>query len=98
MCAIVPHMNETPTLRTRTVNSNGTPSHQYGYYEMRTQGSTGKRRSYFKVLVNLDEHETPEIALSEWPDEVERLRRAGRAKRADWLQGKLEKLGPLMDG
>ena len=91
-------MNDTPTLRTRTVNSNGTPSHQYGYYGMREQPSTGKRRSYFKVLVNLDEHETPRDALHEWPDEVERLRWTGRTKRADWLEAKLNKLRGLMDG
>ena len=91
-------MNDTPTLRTRTVNSNGTPSHQYGYYEMREQPSTGKRRSYFKVLLNLDEHETTRDALHEWPDEVERLRWTGRTKRADWLEAKLNKLRGLMDG
>jgi hypothetical protein len=45
-------------LKTRKVLSGGTPSHQYGYYEIRTQQSTGKRRSYFKILVNLDEHES----------------------------------------
>lgn len=90
-------MNDTHTLKTRTVNSNGTPSHQLGFYEMRTQESTGKRRSYFKVLVNLDEHETPRAALDAWPDEVERLRKAGRVKRADWLRGKLGTLRGLMD-
>lgn len=88
-------MDGQTTYRTRKVLSGGTPSHQYGYYEMRTQEKTGKRRSYFKVLVNLDEHETPEIALSEWPDEVQRLRGVGRDKRADWLQGKLDRLREL---
>ena len=56
--------------------------------QVREQPSTGKKRSYFKVLVNLDEHENAEAALQEWPEEVERLRRAGRVKRADWLAGK----------
>lgn len=88
-------MNETSALRTRTVNSNGTPSHQLGHYEMREQPGTGKRRSYFKVLLNPDEHETPEQALAAWPDEVDRLRRANRTKRADWLEGKLETLRQL---
>ncbi len=93
MYAIISHMSDTAhNYKTRTVNSNGTPSHQYGLYEMRTQPSTGKRRSYFKVLVNLDEHTTPEEALSAWPEEVDRLREAGRTKRADWLESKLEKL------
>jgi len=52
------HMKKTSNLKTQRVLSGGTPSHQYGYYEMRPQESTGKRRSYFKVLVNLDEHPT----------------------------------------
>jgi hypothetical protein len=65
---------------------------------MRTQESTGKRRSYFKVLVNLGEHDTPESALEVWPEDVERLRSVGRDKRADWLQGKLERLQELMQG
>lgn len=88
-------MNDTPNLRTRKVLSGGTPSHQYGYYEMRTQESTGNRRSYFKVLINLDEHESPEEALREWPAEIERLRSVGREKRADWLQQKLDRLREL---
>lgn len=95
MCATLPRMNDTPTLRTRTVNSNGTPSNQLGYYEMREQPSTGKRRSYFKVLVNLDEHKDEHAALKAWPEEVARLRGLGRAKRADWLESKLEKLRRL---
>ena len=97
MCYNIP-MNDTPNLKTRKVLSGGTPSHQYGYYEMRTQQSTGKRRSYFKVLVNLDEHEAPEIALEEWPREVARLRSVGRGRRADWLQEKLERLRKLTGG
>lgn len=98
MCATLPYMNDTAhKLKTRTVNSNGTPSNQFGYYEMREQPSTGKRRSYFKVLVNLDEHEKPEQAVTAWSDEIERLRGLGRVKRADWLESKLEKLRRLMD-
>ena len=97
MCATLPRMDATThSLKTRTVNSNGTPSHQYGYYEQRTQESTGKRRSYFRVLVNLDEHDAPEKALAAWPEEVRRLREVGRDKRAEWLQGKLERLRGLM--
>lgn len=82
----------TPNYKTRKVLSSGTPSYQYGFYEMRTQESTGKRRSYFKVLVNLDEYEEPMIALQEWTKEVERLREVGREKRADWLGTELDKL------
>jgi len=91
-------MNDTPKLKTRKVLSGGTPSYQYGYYEMRTRESTGKRRSYFKVLVNLDEHQTPEGALRAWPNEVERLRSVDRDNRADWLQEKLDRLRQLMEG
>jgi hypothetical protein len=89
-------MNGTPNLKTRKVLSGGTPSYRYGYYEMRTQPSTGKRRSYFKVLVNLDEHESPEAALSAWSEEIERLRGLGREKRAEWLQRKLDRLRDLL--
>jgi hypothetical protein len=74
------------------VLSGGTPSYQHGHYEMRAQESTGKRRSYFKVLVSHDEHDTSESALEVWPEEVERLRSAGRDKRADWQQGEQERL------
>ena len=98
MCATLPHMNDTThNLKTRTVLSGPyrTPSHQYGYYEMRTQESTGKRRSYFKVLVNLDEHETPQQAITAWSEEVERLRGDGRTRQADKLQGKLDRLREL---
>ena len=41
---------------------------------MRTQPHTGKRLSYFKVLVNSDEHETPQDALAAWPEDIRRLR------------------------
>ena len=34
---------------------------------MRTQPHTGKQLSYCKVLVNSDEHETPQDALAAWP-------------------------------
>ena len=84
-----------PNHKTRRVLSGGTPSYQLGYYEMRTQESTGKRRSYFKVLVNLDEHDSPENALAAWPGEVRRLREVGRDRRAERLQGKLERLRKL---
>ena len=86
-----------PVHKTRKVLSSGTPSYQYGFYEMRTQESTGKRHSYFKVLANLDEYEKPEIALQEWSKEVKRLREVGREKRADWLGAKLDTLRRLMD-
>jgi hypothetical protein len=91
-------MNDKPNLKKRKVLSGGTPSHQLGYYEMRTQHSTGRRRSYFTVLVNLDEHEDPQQALSAWSEEVGRLREVGREKRAGWLQRKLDRLQGLTEG
>jgi hypothetical protein len=91
-------INDKPNLKTRNVLSGGTPSHQLGYYEMRTQHSTGKRRSCFKVLVNLDEHENPQQALSAWSEEVERLQEVGREKRVEWLQRKLDRLQDLTEG
>ena len=41
---------------------------------MRTQPHTGKWLSFFKVLVNLDEYETPQDALAAWPEDIRRLR------------------------
>jgi hypothetical protein len=42
---------------------------------MRTQPHRGTRPSYcIKVLVNLDEHETPQDALAAWPEDIRRLR------------------------
>jgi hypothetical protein len=79
--------------RIRRVTSRGTPSFQYGHYEM--QGEPGKRRSVFKVDVHLGEHESPEAALSVWPNEIAHLRRIGRENQAAKLEAKLEKLRVL---
>jgi hypothetical protein len=77
----------------RRVTSRGTPSYQLGHYEM--QGELGKRRSVFKVDVHLGEHESPEAALSLWPQEIQHLRSVGRETKADKLQMKLERLKEL---
>lgn len=98
MCATLPYMNNTAhSLKTRKVlcGPYRTPSHQYGYYEMRTQESTGKRRSYFKVLVNLDQYEDEHAALKAWPTDVERLEAMGKSRAAAKLQVKLERLREL---
>jgi hypothetical protein len=50
----------------------------------------GKPRQ--EVLVHLGVHETPEAALSAWPDEVAHLRRIGREGQADKLEANLRKL------
>ena len=77
----------------RKVTSRGTPSYQLGHYEMK--GPPGKRRSAFKVDVHLGEHESPEIALAEWPQEIQRLRKIGRKNQVKKLEAKLNKLREL---
>jgi hypothetical protein len=77
--------------KVRRVVSRGTPSYQLGRYEM--TGEPGARRSRFKVLVHLGEHETPEAALEAWREDAERARRVGRAKTASRIEAKMRKLG-----
>jgi hypothetical protein len=50
----------------------------------------GKPRQ--EVLVHLGVHETPETALSSWPDEIAHLRHIGREGQADRLEANLTKL------
>ena len=82
--------------KVRMAVSRGTPSYQYGHYEM--QGPAGQRRSAFKVDVHLGEHATPEEALATWPQEVDHLRQMGRESKAEKLQGKLDRLQELTEG
>ena len=76
--------------KVRRVVSRGSPSHQLGHYEM--MGKLGTRRSVFKVLVHLGEHEAPEAALEAWREDVERARRVGREKTAARIEEKIRKL------
>ena len=76
--------------KVRRVVSRGTPSYQLGHYEM--TGKPGSRRSVFRVLVHLGEHQTPEAALAAWREDVERARSVGRDKTAARLEEKLRKL------
>ncbi len=76
--------------KVRRVVSRGTPSYQLGHYEM--TGKPGSRRSVFKVLVHLGEHQTPEAALAAWREDVERARRVGREKTAARIEAKIRKL------
>ena len=80
----------------RKVRTEGTTSYQLGHYEM--QGEPGKRRSAFRVDVHLGEYSTAEEALSAWPQDIARLREIGRERKADTLQGKLDKLRELTEG
>ena len=82
--------------KVRKVVSRGTPSYQLGHYEM--QGDKGKRRSVFKVDVHLGEHQTPEQALTAWPEEVSRLQAMGRESKAEKLADKLATLRELVKG
>ena len=79
--------------KVRKVTSRGTPSYQLGHYEMK--GEKGKRRSVFKVDVHLGQYETVEEALTNWPEEVESLRRFKHNRQADKLEAKLNKLREL---
>jgi hypothetical protein len=82
--------------KVRRVVSRGTPSYQLGQYEM--TGTPGARRSRFKVLVHLGEHETPEAALAAWREDVERAWRVGRDKTAARIEEKMRKLeGAISD-
>ena len=76
--------------KVRRVFSRGSPSYQLGHYEM--TGKPGARRSVFRVLVHLGEHQTPEAALEAWREDVERARRVGREKTAARIEEKIRKL------
>jgi hypothetical protein len=76
--------------KVRRVVSRETPSYQLGHNEM--TGKPGSRRSVFKVLVHLGEHEAPEAALEAWREDVERVRSVGRDKTAARIEEKIRKL------
>ena len=76
--------------KVRRVVSRRSPSHQLGHYEM--TGKPGSRRSVFKVLVHLGEHQTPEAALEAWREDAERARRVGRDKTSARIEAKIQKL------
>jgi hypothetical protein len=83
-------MDMKPRYKVRRVVSRGSPSYQLGHYEM--TGKPGARRSVFRVLVHLGEHETPEAALQAWREDVERARAVGRDKTAERIEAKIRKL------
>jgi hypothetical protein len=80
----------------RRVVSRGSPSYQLGHYEM--TGKPGARRSVFKVLVHLGEHQAPEAAIAAWREDVERARRVGREKTAARIEEKIRKLEGAING
>ena len=79
-----------PRYKVRRVVSRGSPSYQFGHYEM--TGKPGARRSVFKVLVHLGEHGTPEAAIAAWREDVERSRFVGRDKTVARIEEKIRKL------
>ena len=87
-------MDVKPRYKVRRVVSRGTPSYQLGHYEM--TGKPGARRSVFKLLVHLGEHQTPEAAHDAWREDVERARTAGRDKTAARVEEKVRKLEGAM--
>ena len=79
-----------PRYKVRRVVSRGSPSYQFGHYEM--TGKPGARRSVFKVLVHLGEHATPEAALAAWREDVERSRSVGRDRTTARIEEKIRKI------
>ncbi len=67
-----------------------TPGYQLGHYRMSQK--QGKRRSVFKVDVNMGGHATAYEALEVWPKGIARLQEIERISTADKLQGKLDTL------
>jgi hypothetical protein len=49
-------------------------------------------------VVHLGEHSTAESALESWPQEIQKLERIGRPRKAQKLHRKLHRLQELMDG
>ena len=62
---------------------------------MRSYREKGKVK---QQVVHLGEHSTAESALEAWPQEIKRLKRIGRPKKAKTLQRKLDKLQELNEG
>lgn len=81
--------------KVRRVVSRGTPSYQLGRYEM--TGKPRARRSVFRVIVHLGEHEDPRRAAEAWREDIARCRAMGRDKTADKLAAKLRKLEDVTD-
>jgi hypothetical protein len=69
---------------------------QYGtYYQaVRSYREGGKVK---QEVVHLGEHQTVESALESWPQEVQELERIGRPRKAEKLQGKLDRLRELTE-
>ena len=67
---------------------------QYGtYYQaVRSYREGGKVK---QEVVHLGEHSTAESALESWPKEIAELKRVGRPRKAEKLQGKLDRLRDL---
>src|SRR3712207_1872839 len=70
---------------------------QYGTYYQAVRSYREKGKVKQKV-VHLGAHSTAESALESWPKEIQELRRAGRPKKAEKLEDKLDRLQELTQG
>ena len=62
---------------------------------MRSYREGGKVK---QEVVHLGEHSTADSALESWPQEIAELKRVGRPRKAEKLQGKLNRLQELTKG
>jgi hypothetical protein len=70
---------------------------QYGTYYQAVR-SYREGRKVKQEVVHLGEHQTVEAALATWPQEIQKLERTGRPKKAKTLQRKLDRLQELTEG
>ena len=87
-----------PTTKVGRIYVRRIKSRKYGdYFQLmrsyREEGTVKK-----EVLVHLGEYETPEEALSAWPNEIAEHRRYDRDEQAEKLHAKLETLRRLTEG
>ena len=62
---------------------------------MRSYREGGKVK---QEVVHLGEHSTADSALESWPQEIAEWKRVGRPRKAEKLQGKLNRLQELTKG
>ena len=95
---VVSNINTTYRRRTiyiRAVNIEQ-DGEQYGTYYQAVR-SYREKGNVKQQVIHLGEHETAEAALNAWPEEVKELERIGRPRKAEKLQGKLDRLQELTE-
>jgi len=73
-------------------------SRKHDYYQLVRHYRNEECKPRTEVLVHLGEYETPEEALSAWPEEIAEHWRYGRDEQAEKLEAKLETLRRLTKG